>query len=393
MLSQLKNLIDLKGKRVLVRVDFNVPLQNGQVSPGGEWRIKAVLPTLNYLLDRGAKIILLSHLGRPQGKHDLEYSLYPIFLKLSQLWPKPRLFFGADIFDATTKKKIKALAENEAILLDNLRFYPEEEANDLKFAKQLSQLGDIFINDAFAVSHRAHASVVGLPKFLKSAAGFLLERELLILDAVKKRPRRPLVLVMGGAKVETKLKLVKEFLNRPDEIILGGVLANTFLYVQGINIGHSIVEENLAKIISKSEMISSRLHLPVDVVVSKSLSVAHDLMVKPVNRIGRDEYIVDIGPESAQLFSKIIKSSRMVIWNGVLGLTEVPAFKTNSLNLARIIAESSAEKIIGGGDLINFLAQEALLEKMDYVSTGGGSMMEYLAGAELPGIKALSERL
>jgi len=393
MLPQLKNLADLKNRHVLVRVDFNVPLQNGQVSSGGEWRIKAVLPTLDYLLDRGAKIILLSHLGRPQGKHDLKYSLYPIFLKLSQLWPKPKLYFGADIFDATTKKQIQALKENEVILLENLRFYPEEEANDLKFAKKLSQLGDIFVNDAFAVSHRAHASVVGLPKFLESAIGFLLARELLILGAVKTRPRRPLVLVMGGAKVETKLKLVKEFLKRPDEIILGGVLANTFLYAQDIKIGRSIVEENLAKIISKSDIISSRLHLPLDVVVSKSLSVAHDLMIKSVKNISQNEYIVDIGPESAQLFSKIIQSSRMIIWNGVLGLTEVSAFKTSSLNLARIIAESSAEKIIGGGDLINFLAQESLLEKMDYVSTGGGAMMEYLAGAELPGIKAISESL
>lgn len=393
MLPQLKNLTDLQGKRVLVRVDFNVPLKDGQVSAGGEWRIKAVLPTLDYLLDQGAKIIILSHLGRPQDRHDLKYSLYPIFLKLSQLWPRPRLFFGAGIFEAATKKQIKALKENEVILLENLRFYPEEEENDFKFAKKISQLGDIFVNDAFAVSHRAHASIVGLPKFLESAAGFLLERELLILGAVKTRPRRPLVLVMGGAKVETKLKLVKEFLNRPDEIILGGVLANTLLYAQGISVGRSLIEKNLVKKISRVEITSRRLHLPVDVVASKSLNVAHDVTVKPIGRIGRDEYIIDIGPESAKLFSKIIKSSRLVIWNGALGLTEVSAFKKGSLSVAEAIVGSSAEKIIGGGDLINFLAQEDLLKKMDYVSTGGGAMMEYLAGEELPGVRALSDKL
>ena len=391
MLPTLKNLGDLKSKRVLVRVDFNVPLKGGRVPPGAEWRLRAVLPTLDYLAGRGARIIILSHLGRPQGKKDLRYSLYPVFLKLARLWPKGQLVFGDDVIGSRMIKLSKSLKNGQAALLENLRFYSGEEDNDPAFAQELSRLGEFYVNDAFAASHRDHASIVGLPKLLKSAAGLLLEKEVAVLSAVRNKPRRPLVFILGGAKAETKLGLVKEFLPKSEAIVLGGVLANTLLFARGIAVGRSLIEERLISEAKKLELTSSRLHLPVDVVVSKSLTVASGVAVKPVGRVAADEYIVDVGPDTAQLFEKVIKTARMIIWNGTMGLTEVPAFRAGSMPVARSVAGVSAEKIVGGGDLINFLAEENLLDKMTYVSTGGGAMMEFLAGETLPGIAALEK--
>ncbi len=391
MLPTLKNLGDLKGKRVLVRVDFNVPLKGGGVPPGAEWRLKAVLPTLDYLAERGARIIILSHLGRPEGKKDLRYSLYPIFLKLTRLWPRHHLVFGDDVIGPRMVKLAQSLKNGQAALLENLRFYAQEENNEPAFAQELSQLGEFYVNDAFGASHRAHASIVGLPGMLKSAAGLLLEKEVAVLSAVRNKPRRPLVFILGGAKAETKLGLVKEFLPKSEAIVLGGVLANTLLFARGIAVGRSLIEEKLVSEAKKLDMTSSRLHLPVDVVVSKSLTVASGVAVKPVGRVAADEYIVDVGPDTAQLFEKVIKTARMIIWNGTMGLTEVSAFRAGSMPVARSVAGVSAEKIVGGGDLVNFLAEENLLDKMTYVSTGGGAMMEFLAGEELPGIEVLEK--
>ncbi|MBI2453966.1 MAG: phosphoglycerate kinase [Parcubacteria group bacterium] len=388
MFKKVKDLGNLKGKRVLVRVDFNVPIKSGEVAAGGEWRLKAVLPTLNYLSDHGAKIIILSHLGRPNG-NDFGCSLYPIFESLKKIWRGENLFFSHDILGQAAQKQIKKLKNGQAILLENLRFYKEEEDNDDDFATELAALGDIFVNDAFAVSHRAHASIVGIPAHLQSYAGFLMEKEVSMLSVIRSKPRRPLVLVMGGAKAETKLKLVKEFLNKSEGMLLGGVLANTLLYSRGMSVGKSIVDEKLMEEARKLNLTSNNLHLPVDVVVSKSLERANNTVVRSMDRIGGDEFIVDIGPETIKLFTKIIKNARMVVWNGSLGLTEVPVFKNGSLAAARAVAESRGEKIIGGGDLIGFLSQENLLDKMTYVSTGGGAMLEFLAGEDLPGIRAL----
>ena len=274
-------------------------------------------------------------------------------------------------------------------MLENLRFHKEEEANDGAFAKNLSAGGDIFVNDAFAASHRAHASIVGVPKLLKSYAGFLLEKEIAVLSMIRAKPRLPLALVMGGAKAETKLKLVKEFLDKSDGILLGGVLANTLLYSRGLGVGKSVVDEGLMAEAKKLNLTSNHLHLPVDVVVSKSLSRPDGLGIRPVGRVGADEFVVDVGPDTVALFGKVIKNARMIIWNGSLGLTEVPAFKAGSLAIARAVAENKGEKIIGGGDLVSFLTEEGLIDKMTYVSTGGGAMLEFLAGEDLPGIKAL----
>ncbi|MEK7609209.1 MAG: phosphoglycerate kinase [Patescibacteria group bacterium] len=389
MLPSLKNIGETTGKKVLVRVDFNVPIKDGAVPLGSEWRLKAVLPTLNYLSQAGAKIILLAHLGRPQGR-DMRYSLYPVFEKLKKIWPRD-LFFSQDVIGAVAEKQINNLNNGQAILLENLRFHKEEEANDGAFAKNLSAGGDIFVNDAFAASHRAHASIVGVPKLLKSYAGFLLEKEIAVLSMIRAKPRLPLALVMGGAKAETKLKLVKEFLDKSDGILLGGVLANTLLYSRGLGVGKSVVDEGLMAEAKKLNLTSNHLHLPVDVTVSKSLSRPDGLGIRPVGRVGADEFVVDVGPDTVALFGKVIKNARMIIWNGSLGLTEVPAFKAGSLAIARAVAENKGEKIIGGGDLVSFLTEEGLIDKMTYVSTGGGAMLEFLAGEKLPGIEILGK--
>ena len=387
----MKNISDLRGKRVLARVDFNLPVAEGEVAGGSDWRIKSVIPTLEYLSKNGAKTIIISHLGRPRG-HDLNFSLYPVFLKLKSLWRSDGLFFTPDVFGSEVENRIKKLKDGEAVLLENLRFYGEEEDNDENFAEKLSKYGDVFVNDAFACSHRAHASIVGLPKFLKSFAGFLMEKEIAVLSVVRDKPRRPLVLVMGGAKAETKLKLARSFLNKSEAIILGGVLANTLFRAKNIAVGRSIIEENLIDEAKKLKITLNNLHLPVDVLTSKSLITPNDLAVRPAGRVGQDEFIVDIGPDSVKLFSEIIGTAKMVIWNGTLGLAEIPAFKKGSLAIARSVAQIKGEKIIGGGDLINFLDEENLLNKMSYVSTGGGAMLEFLAGEDMPGLTALENK-
>lgn len=388
MIKNLKKIGNLNGKRVLVRVDFNLPVKEVGVVDGSDWRIRSVIPTLEYLSKNGAKIIIISHLGRPKGK-DLHFSLYPIFLKLKSLWKSEGLFFAPDLFGTDVEKQIKKLKDGEAVLLENLRFFKEEEENSDDFAKRISKYGDLFVNDAFAVSHRAHSSITGIPKFLESYAGFLMEKEIAMLSVVRDKPRRPLVLVMGGAKVETKLKLVQYFLNKSEAIILGGVLANTLFRAKNIAIGKSVVDESLIDEAKKLKITLSNLHLPVDVLTSKSLVASNSLRIRPVGCIEDDEFITDIGPDSVKFFNKIIETARMVVWNGTMGLTEVPAFKKGSLAIAESIAKIKGEKIIGGGDLINFLSEENIIDKMSYVSTGGGAMLEFLAGENLPGIEAL----
>lgn len=386
MTRALRELNDIVGKKIIFRADFNLPIKEGEVASGSDWRIKSVIPTLDYLSREGAKIIILSHLGRPKGR-DLNFSLYPIFIKLKEVWRKEDLFFATDIFGTDVKKQIDNLKDGQAILLENLRFYKEEEENSESFAEKLSGYGDFFVNDAFAASHRAHSSIVGIPKFLESYAGFLLEKEISVLSAVRDKPRRPLVLVMGGAKAETKLKLAAAFAQKSDRVLLGGILANTILHSRGLDVGQSFLEEKAAREIKSLDL--KHIVLPEDVLVSKSLSLPSGVRVCAVGDIKKDEYIADIGPKSTENFVQELKSARMIIWNGALGLTELPPFRAGSLKIARAMAESSAEKVIGGGDLINFLAEENLLDKMSYVSTGGGAMLEFLAGEALPGIEVL----
>lgn len=390
MIKSIRKIKNIKGKHVLLRVDFNLQTKENESDFGSDLRIKSVIPTLEYLSKNGAKIIIISHLGRPKGR-DMGFSLYPVFLKLKKLWRNNGVFFAPDIFGKDVENRIKKLKEGEAVLLENLRFYKEEEENSNEFAEKISKYGDVFVNDAFAVLHRKHTSVVGIPKFLDSYAGLLVEKEISILSAVRDKPRRPLVFVMGGAKVETKLKLVSHFLNKSEGIILGGVLANTLFMAKNIAIGKSVVDENLIDEAKKLSITSKNLHLPVDVLVSKSLVTSSSVNIRPVGDIKEDEFITDVGPDSVKLFDKIIEKAKMVVWNGAFGLTEVNAFKKGSLNIAKSILKVNGEKIIGGGDLINFLSEENFIDKMSYVSTGGGAMLEFLAGGDMPGIEALSK--
>ncbi|MEK7629669.1 MAG: phosphoglycerate kinase [Patescibacteria group bacterium] len=392
MLPSLKRLENLKGKKVILRVDVNVPIVEDELTLGACFRIKAILPTLNYLSEHGAKVIIISHFGKPKGR-DMRFSLYPVFLKLGELWQKEKLFFSTEVIGKETEDKISNLKEGEAILLENLRFHPEEELNDEDFSRKLASYGEIFVNDAFAESHRAYASIIGIPKFLKSYAGFLLEKEVAMLGMIRSKPYHPLVFIMGGAKADIKLKLVKEFLNRSEAILLGGILANTLFYAKGLNIGKSFVEEKLLVEAKNINSISKNLFLPVDVSVSESLDISKNKATREIQDVRSSEFIVDIGPKTISSFREIIKTAKMIIWNGPVGYTELSDFKKGSLAIAQAIAENSGEKIIGGGDLINFLTEQNLIEKMTYISTGGGAMLEFLAGDELPGIKVLEQQI
>ncbi|MDP3764209.1 MAG: phosphoglycerate kinase [bacterium] len=391
MLPSLKKITDLNGKKVILRADINVPVVDGEVAVGADWRIRAILPTLNYLSDAGAKIILIAHLGRPQGR-DMHFSLYPVFCRLKELWSKDKIFFSTDVIGQETENKISRLKAGEVLLLENLRFHPEEEANEENFSKKLASYGDIFVNDAFADSHRAHASMVGLPKFLKSYAGFLLEKEVSMLGLVRAKPRQPLVFIMGGAKADTKLKLIKEFLNKSEAILLGGILANTILNAKGLSVGKSLVEEKLLTEAKRISSVSNNLFLPADVCVTESLARAKNVAVRKIKDVKPEEFVVDIGPETIFSFKEIIKTAKMIVWNGPVGYIELSDFRKGSLEIAKAVAENQGEKIIGGGDLIGFLAEQNLIEKMTYVSTGGGAMLEFLAGDELPGIKVLESQ-
>ncbi|MDP3799906.1 MAG: phosphoglycerate kinase [bacterium] len=391
MLPSLKKITDLNGKKVILRADVNVPIVDGEVAVGADWRIRAILPTLNYLSDAGAKIIIIAHLGRPKG-HDMHFSLYSVFSRLKELWHKDKIFFSTEVIGKETENKIAKLNEGEVLMLENLRFHKEEESNEENFSKKLASYGEIFVNDAFADSHRAHASIVGLPKFLKSYAGFLLEKEVSILGMIRAKPRHPLVFIMGGAKADTKLKLIKEFLNKSEAILLGGILANTVLNAKGLSVGQSLVEEKLLTEAKRISSASNNLFLPTDVSVTESLARAKNIATRKIKDVKPEEFVVDIGPETIFSFKKIIKTAKMIVWNGPVGYVELPDFRKGSLEIAKAVAENSGEKIIGGGDLIGFLAEEGLTDKMTYISTGGGAMLEFLAGDELPGIKVLESQ-
>jgi len=374
-------------KRVLARVDFNVPLnEKGEIID--DFRIRSTLPMIKWLLKNGAKVILMSHLGSPKGerlenlKIDAVQQRLTEYLDLSVV--KAPDCVGKEIEDWT-----REMGSGEILLLENLRFHKEEEENDLKFAKKLAGLGDIYVNDAFGTSHRAHASIVGVPKFLPSFAGLLLEKEIKALNKLLKNSQRPLVAVIGGAKVSTKLKLFKELLNFADHLLLGGVLANTILKAQGLTVGKSVVEENMVAEAKKLILTGTNFHLPVDVVVSDDISGKGKIKVKGPASVEDEELILDIGPDTLSLFGEIIKKAKVVFWNGPMGFYEQEEFAQGTINLAKIITQSGAYSIIGGGDVLSILDKLGLAEKINHISTGGGAMLAYIAGEKLPGIEAL----
>lgn len=378
---------NLSGKKVLVRNDFNITIdENGKVL--GDFRIRASLPTIQFLLKNKAKIILMAHFGRPEGQIVESMSLAPIAKILSD-YLGISIKKAPDCIGYEVEKLVNKMKEGEVLLLENLRFHAGEEANDEEFAKSLAKLGELYIDDAFGASHRAHASIVGITKYLPSYAGLLLQKEVETLSRVLEKPERPLTVVIGGAKISTKIKLIREYLKRAEHIILGGALANTVLHAQGLAIGKSLIETEAVDDVKKLEITDIKLHLPVDVVVSTDKTGKAENRVSAVGKIEPDELILDIGPETEKIFDSVIHASRMVIWNGPMGLFEVDAFSHGTIAMAESVSSCPCFSIVGGGEITSFLEETGMIDKFSHVSTGGGAMMEFLAGDKLPGIEAL----
>jgi len=381
--------LDCKNKRVLVRVDFNVPLDSaGRVDPAEDWRIKNTLPTIKYLQKQGAKIILIAHFGRPKGQRDLKFSVKPLADYLSKILQVPIVFVD-DFMDAVGQKSLNDLFFGQIAFLENIRFYAGEEVNDAGFVKQLASLGDIYVNDAFSNSHREHASIVGLPTLLPSAAGLLLAREAEILSKVFKNPKRPMAVLIGGVKISSKLKFIERFLETADHVILGGALANTVLAAMGLAIGRSVVEEKIIDELRALNLTDPKLHLPVDAIVASEPTGEAPCRVVAIGNTRSEEMILDIGPDSQQLFGDIIMNAGTVIWTGPVGLCEIEAFSQGMKKIGQFMAKTTAQTIVGGGDTVGFLSRQGLLDQIDYVSTGGSAMLDFLANGQLPGLKVL----
>jgi phosphoglycerate kinase len=383
--------VPVDGRCVLVRVDFNVPFdQAGQITD--DRRIRETLPTIRYLIDHGAKVILISHLGRPGGQTNPKYSLRPVAERLQQLLGQP-VTFVPETVGPVAEAAVQQLRPGQVALLENVRFYPGEEKNDLGFAEQLAKLGELYVNDAFGTAHRAHASTVGVTHFLPAVSGFLMEKELETLGNALESPRRPLVAIIGGAKISSKIGVLNNLLPRVDHLLVGGGMANTFLKAKGYEIGRSLVEND--QIPAAQRIMANAgplLVLPVDVVVAPEPRPDALPVVVPVDRVPSDLMILDIGPRTVDEFAKIIDAAGTVIWNGPLGMAEVAPFAEGTLAVARVLAKSKATSIVGGGDLVGVLDQMGMADQMSHVSTGGGATLEFLEGKILPGVAALEDK-
>ena len=390
--------LDVTSKRVIVRVDFNVPMSKSEVGKiTDNARILAALPTINYLIENKAKVILLSHLGRPKGEAKKEFSLEPVAKELSRLLNKEVKFLQSDlVVDDNVKNKVLNLQDGEVALLENTRFRPEETKNIDNFSKELSSLGDIYINDAFGTSHRAHCSNVGLCKFLPSAVGFLVEKEISIMGKALSNPERPFVAILGGAKVSDKITVIENLIEKVDSIIIGGGMAFTFLKSLGYSVGKSLLEEDkidLAKdLYEKAKSKNVNMLLPVDVVVSKEFSNDSDFKTVTIDSIEEDYMGLDIGYKTVELFSDEIKKAKTVVWNGPMGVVEMPTFAKGTFEIAKAIAETDSISIIGGGDSASAAEKSGFKDKITHISTGGGASLEFLEGKILPGINAIDNK-
>jgi phosphoglycerate kinase len=390
--------LDLSGKRVFIRVDFNVPLENGQVSD--DTRIRETLPTLKLARERGARLVLASHLGRPKGKPEPKYSLRPVAKKLGDLLGAP-VEFAADCVGAEPEAKSRALADGSVLLLENVRYHPEEEANDETFSRQLAALCDgLFVCDAFGSAHRAHASVVGITRFVgQSAAGLLMERELAYLGKTLSAPERPFVAVLGGAKVSDKIEVVENLMKIADAMLIGGGMAYTFFKARRIAVGKSIVEadkiELASRVLADAQGRKFRLLLPTDHVVAAEFRADAEKRTVPVGEMPDGWMGLDIGPQTVQRFSAEIAAAKTIFWNGPMGVFEMPAFANGTLAIAKAVAaatERGATSIIGGGDSVAAVQQAGLAAKVSHISTGGGASLVFLAGKKLPGVEALTDK-
>ena len=387
--------LDLQGKRVFLRTDLNVPLANGGVADDS--RLRAALRTIQHCLKAGASVILASHLGRPSGKVDPRYSLAPVAKRLAEFLGQP-VPLAPDCVGETTEHRAHALEPGACLLLENLRFYPEEEANDPAFAQALARLADVYVNDAFATCHRAHASIVAVTRYLRpAAAGLLMRRELEVLGQILDRPSRPLVALLGGAKVADKLVLIKHIVARVDSLLIGGAMAFTFLKALGHDPGRSLVEPELVetarKLLAQARARGLQVRLPVDTVVAASPELTQEARTVSIRQIPPALMGLDIGPATLARFQEALRPARTVVWNGPMGVFENPVFARGTVELAKAVAGSGAFTVVGGGDTVAAIHRAGVAEKISYVSTAGGAFLAFLAGSELPGVAALTEDL
>lgn len=384
MLKTLKQ-VDLKNKRALVRADLNIPLgENLEIDENERWRIEAIVPTLKYLIKQKVKIILVAHLGRPYGKKIKDLSLKPVAKELSRLLKK-KILFSEKIIGWEVKKKIERMKFGDVLIIENIRFHSGEEKKSLRLAKDLAKLGDIFINEAFASSHREHASIVGIPEYLPSVVGFLFEEEIEELDKILHKPRRPLIAIIGGVKISTKIKVINKFLKIADKVLTGGALANTIFAAQGIFMADSVVEKRAFPEVKKINLKNPKLFLPNDLASYSNGGVRYH----EVNDVQKGEKVLDLGPKTIDLFSDLIKKSKMVIWNGPLGFYTQKPFDRASKAIVEAISQSKAYSVAGGGDTAAFLQEIGKEKVFNHLSTGGGAMLDYLANETLPGIEVL----
>jgi len=386
--------LDVKGKRVIVRVDFNVPLDSeGNITD--DKRIRGALPTIKYIIENGGKLILVSHLGRPKNGFEAKYSMKPAADRLSELLGK-EVILAKDVIGEDAKAKAAALKEGEILMLENVRFHKEETKNDPDFAKELASMADIYVNDAFGTAHRAHASTAGLADYLPSACGFLIKKELDIMGKALDNPERPFVAILGGAKVSDKISVIENLIDKVDTLIIGGGMAYTFFKAQGHGVGKSICEDDkvelASSLLAKAKEKGVNLLLPVDNVVGKEFDANTEAKTVPSEAIPDDWMGLDIGEETIKLFSDAIKDAKTVVWNGPMGVFEMERFANGTKKIAEALANSNAITIVGGGDSAAAVEQLGFADKITHISTGGGASLEFLEGKELPGIAVLNEK-
>jgi phosphoglycerate kinase len=382
--------VDLKNKRVLMRVDFNVPMAEGKVSD--DKRIRASLPTIQYVLEQGASLILMSHLGRPKGGPDPEFSLKAAAEALAALLGRP-VAMAPDCVGPEVEKLARGLKPGNVLMLENVRFHKDEEKNDPAFAKQLAALGEVYVNDAFGSAHRAHASTEGVARHLPAVSGFLMEQELEYLGRATANPERPYVAILGGAKISDKIAVIKNLLARCDTLLIGGGMANTFLAAKGYGMADSLVEADA--VATAKEILAgagSRLRLPSDVVIADRFDAEAASKVVDADQVPAGWRVLDIGPKTIAAFGEVIRGAKLVVWNGPMGVFEFPRFAEGTFAVARLLGESGATTVIGGGDSASAVKKAGVAKKMTHVSTGGGASLEFLEGKELPGVAALADR-
>ena len=390
--------LDVRGKKVLVRVDFNVPLskeEKGKIADDA--RIKAALPTINYLSENGAKVILMSHLGRPKGEANPDFSLKPVADYLKNEYKDKFAFIPSDeVVDEKVKEEVNKLADGQIALLENTRYRKEETKNGEDFAKELASLADLYVNDAFGTSHRAHASNVGVASILPSAVGFLIEKEIEVMGKALEAPDHPFVSILGGAKVSDKIGVIENLITKVDTILIGGGMAYTFLKAMGKEIGKSLLEEDKMdlslELIEKAKANGVEILLPVDVVIADKIEAGVDTEIVDIDDIPVDKEALDIGPKTVKLFAEKIKVAKTVVWNGPMGVFEIKEFSNGTNEVAKALADSDAVTIVGGGDSALAIEMAGLKDKITHVSTGGGASLEFLEGKALPGITAIEDK-